>query len=342
MSSSEDEDDKFLYGSDTEEAPSSNKRSLDTIDEQTKRRKVDTPQQPTATIESDEYDSESDDESDVEFILSTGPDIHRLDSNSTLVASSTTPVSTIQPVVNAISVATDELAKDDETQTPMTKETTTATNGYSINNDETATLTSDSLKNNNTMLGSIDLDKDGLFEGESITNIDPEVLREKPWRQPGANLSDYFNYGFNEYTWTEYLNRQEKLRADYNPRRILMGLMTLQQQGRLDPQPKQNQTNQNIPSMASPMPNTNQPQMNMNMNYQSIPNNMMNNQNKPNNAAPPMLPAGFPPAPFGMFGGFGFPPPPFMAQQPNLNPNQNSNPNPNQSPNSIPMLPNKK
>jgi pre-mRNA 3'-end-processing factor FIP1 len=31
---------------------------------------------------------------------------------------------------------------------------------------------------------------------------------EKPWNKPGADVTDYFNYGFNETTWKEYCNMQ--------------------------------------------------------------------------------------------------------------------------------------
>lgn len=31
----------------------------------------------------------------------------------------------------------------------------------------------------------------------------------KPWRLPGADQSDYFNYGFDEFTWEMYRQRQD-------------------------------------------------------------------------------------------------------------------------------------
>jgi hypothetical protein len=36
---------------------------------------------------------------------------------------------------------------------------------------------------------------------------------DKPWRRPNVDLSDYFNYGFNEATWREYNFKQASLRA---------------------------------------------------------------------------------------------------------------------------------
>ncbi|WFD19997.1 cleavage polyadenylation factor subunit fip1 [Malassezia caprae] len=35
----------------------------------------------------------------------------------------------------------------------------------------------------------------------TIYQVDIESLPEKPWRRPGAKLSDWFNYGFDEHTW---------------------------------------------------------------------------------------------------------------------------------------------
>ncbi len=36
---------------------------------------------------------------------------------------------------------------------------------------------------------------------------------EKPWRLPGTDVSDFFNYGFDEFTWTLYCLKQDKTRA---------------------------------------------------------------------------------------------------------------------------------
>ncbi|KAG7316745.1 hypothetical protein KOW79_020286 [Hemibagrus wyckioides] len=47
--------------------------------------------------------------------------------------------------------------------------------------------------------------------GTPALEVDEE-LEEKPWRKPGADLSDYFNYGFNDDTWKSYCDKQRKLR----------------------------------------------------------------------------------------------------------------------------------
>ncbi|KAB5523827.1 Fip1 domain-containing protein [Coniochaeta sp. 2T2.1] len=55
--------------------------------------------------------------------------------------------------------------------------------------------------------------------GKPITqvNIDEDLAdNDKPWRKPGTDLSDYFNYGFDEFTWALYAQKQETLRGEYN------------------------------------------------------------------------------------------------------------------------------
>jgi hypothetical protein len=37
-------------------------------------------------------------------------------------------------------------------------------------------------------------------------------LPDKPWMIPGAEVSDYFNFGFNEESWNSFLMRQISLR----------------------------------------------------------------------------------------------------------------------------------
>lgn len=37
-----------------------------------------------------------------------------------------------------------------------------------------------------------------------------DSLEDKPWRKPGADITDYFNYGFNEDTWKAYCERQKR------------------------------------------------------------------------------------------------------------------------------------
>ncbi|KAH9410670.1 Fip1 protein [Ordospora pajunii] len=47
-------------------------------------------------------------------------------------------------------------------------------------------------------------------EGQSILDYDIDIFTDKPWNKPGADITDYFNYGFNEMTWKEYCNMQRR------------------------------------------------------------------------------------------------------------------------------------
>ncbi|KAI9848773.1 MAG: hypothetical protein M1838_000383 [Thelocarpon superellum] len=63
----------------------------------------------------------------------------------------------------------------------------------------------------------IDVDAKPVYEpaGKPITevNIDEDLKEhEKPWREPGTDVSDYFNYGFDEFTWSLYCLKQENTR----------------------------------------------------------------------------------------------------------------------------------
>jgi pre-mRNA 3'-end-processing factor FIP1 len=50
--------------------------------------------------------------------------------------------------------------------------------------------------------------------GKPITEVDIDAdLAEhsKPWRLPGTDQTDFFNYGFDEYTWAQYCVRQQTM-----------------------------------------------------------------------------------------------------------------------------------
>jgi len=42
--------------------------------------------------------------------------------------------------------------------------------------------------------------------------VDLDELELPKWREPGAVMSDFFNYGLNEQTWREYAARQVAVR----------------------------------------------------------------------------------------------------------------------------------
>ena len=75
----------------------------------------------------------------------------------------------------------------------------------------------------------VEIDKVAEYNGQPLFNLDVESLEDKPWRKPGirtasrcvlivgADASDYFNYGFDEFTWAAYRAKQTNLRKEFNP-----------------------------------------------------------------------------------------------------------------------------
>ncbi|KAK9870392.1 hypothetical protein WA026_007961 [Henosepilachna vigintioctopunctata] len=53
----------------------------------------------------------------------------------------------------------------------------------------------------------------GMINGVPAADYNLDSLEEKPWRKPGADITDYFNYGFNEDTWKAYCERQKRIRV---------------------------------------------------------------------------------------------------------------------------------
>lgn len=65
----------------------------------------------------------------------------------------------------------------------------------------------------------IDVDAKPIYEpaGKPITqvNIDEDLPEnDKPWRRPGTDITDYFNYGFDEFTWALYASKQETIKSE--------------------------------------------------------------------------------------------------------------------------------
>ncbi|KJE98061.1 hypothetical protein CAOG_08094 [Capsaspora owczarzaki ATCC 30864] len=59
----------------------------------------------------------------------------------------------------------------------------------------------------------LDINAVGQYNDKSIFEFDLDGAEDKPWRKPGADISDYFNYGFNEETWQIYCEKQKSMRA---------------------------------------------------------------------------------------------------------------------------------
>lgn len=52
--------------------------------------------------------------------------------------------------------------------------------------------------------GKIELDANPAYKGTPVYDLDLSSLEDKPWRKPGADITDYFNYGFNEGFSSEF------------------------------------------------------------------------------------------------------------------------------------------
>ncbi|RDB29140.1 Pre-mRNA polyadenylation factor fip1 [Hypsizygus marmoreus] len=57
----------------------------------------------------------------------------------------------------------------------------------------------------------IDPTATGIFDGRSILELDLGAMVDKPWRRPGSDISDWFNYGFDEISWEAYCYRRRDL-----------------------------------------------------------------------------------------------------------------------------------
>ncbi|KAJ8405790.1 hypothetical protein AAFF_G00312270 [Aldrovandia affinis] len=82
-----------------------------------------------------------------------------------------------------------------------------------------------SLKPGRTYLGPaakllpkrVDMELQGVNGLETEPEVETDVFEDKPWRKPGADLSDYFNYGFSEETWKAYCEKQRRLQLGLEP-----------------------------------------------------------------------------------------------------------------------------
>ncbi|XP_064405432.1 pre-mRNA 3'-end-processing factor FIP1-like isoform X2 [Halichondria panicea] len=60
----------------------------------------------------------------------------------------------------------------------------------------------------------VDLETVPQINGQSLLEMDIGEVADKPWRLPGADITDYFNYGFTEETWRLYCDKQRKMKTE--------------------------------------------------------------------------------------------------------------------------------
>jgi hypothetical protein len=46
----------------------------------------------------------------------------------------------------------------------------------------------------------------------TIFEVDIDSFEEKPWRYPGVEMTDYFNFGLNEESWKDYCKQLDQHR----------------------------------------------------------------------------------------------------------------------------------
>ena len=76
-----------------------------------------------------------------------------------------------------------------------------------------------------------EIDEGGDLKASAAAAVNPydydiASMEDKPWRKPGADISDWFNYGFNEETWQAYSEKQNELRRQNQNRATIQVVET--------------------------------------------------------------------------------------------------------------------
>ncbi|KAK5121723.1 hypothetical protein LTR85_004598 [Meristemomyces frigidus] len=159
----------------------------------------------------DELDEEEEDEDDIEFTLEkpegakaepVRPSVRPTPSHDRPPPTDAKPAKTATPAIKQ------EPQRQTSTAPPpasAAKGTLTYNGKPGSDFPETRTSKLDinaipSWPHNNKLITELDIDAD-LAE------------HSKPWRLPGTDQTDFFNYGFDEYTWTQYCIKQQAMKA---------------------------------------------------------------------------------------------------------------------------------
>ncbi|KAG5298614.1 pre-mRNA polyadenylation factor fip1 [Histoplasma ohiense] len=204
-----EENDDELYDP-TYSAPSAEtSKGPDTRPGETNMTTTEDKGQAQAQEEEEEEDEEDEDEDDFKIITDGPPEatieqpsrhsVLRKESlrPSSMEATSTPKVSapSIAPKVETATIPNAIAAKPTVPQKPGSAYPAQHTSTIDINANPVHPTTSKPIL-------STDLDADFPTEND------------KPWRKPGSDMTDYFNYGFDEFTWASYCLKQDTLRKD--------------------------------------------------------------------------------------------------------------------------------
>ncbi|KAH9932084.1 uncharacterized protein BXZ73DRAFT_90020 [Epithele typhae] len=243
-----DDDDSYLYGESTTEElvkpaveTSGETRSIsEGLVAKLEEQAADDTQEesaegePTENGEEDEEEEDEDSEDDVEIIMDEPIKSHSLDLRATRPAqpravSSTQFTSQRPPPPSLTTEYTprDRAAINKITSTPQPSSQTPQPGAIATPSAPAAEKTTEGEKDAakdtgpdpNTLPApkaapshpSIKLNEVGVVDGQSILEYDLNAMSEKPWRRPGSDLSDWFNYGFDEMTWQMYCNQRQSM-----------------------------------------------------------------------------------------------------------------------------------
>jgi hypothetical protein len=113
----------------------------------------------------------------------------------------------------------DELSDEDDVDFILRKEEEKPTNSLSIRNininREDGNILEAEEQNEFSGDNFIPISQFGPKIDVSAFETDIDLLEDKPWRNQDSNISDYFNYGFNEETWRMYCAKVASLRTEY-------------------------------------------------------------------------------------------------------------------------------
>jgi hypothetical protein len=51
------------------------------------------------------------------------------------------------------------------------------------------------------------------YLGKDVYDVDLDGFGDKPWKKAGADITDFFNFGFQESSWKEYADKQNLIRS---------------------------------------------------------------------------------------------------------------------------------
>lgn len=102
------------------------------------------------------------------------------------------------------------------TVVPLAGQTSTTTLG------NTNSLNAPKLPQQQPLKG-VDVEAPGTINDVPTFDYDLAEVKDedKPWRKPGADITDYFNYGFSEESWILYCMKQKRLRAENSSFKVI-------------------------------------------------------------------------------------------------------------------------